>query len=106
APLRETLARAGAPEAAHLGTDEARTGLQLDVRRQARLGAVENDGLLRQPLADAILGDPQRLRHGSLPAAAAIPLAGTRRGQQRMRERSDLDRDVQHVATDDAGRRM
>jgi hypothetical protein len=104
--VRETLAAGRPPEAEDFPAAVQRPGRQLDPRLHRRLGAVENDRLLRQPFDGGLRVDPQVHRLRRAPAAGTIPLAGTRCRQLRVRAGPREQRDVETVTAGNATRRM
>ena len=104
--MRETLATGRPPETEDFPAAVQRPGRQLNSRLHRRLGAVEDDRLLRQPLDDGLRVDAQMQRLRRAPAAGTIPFAGTRCRQLRVRAGPREQRDVETVTAGDATGRM
>jgi hypothetical protein len=87
----ELFAACAPAQAQHFAADEARIRRQLHPALHVCTGTIEHNAFLRQPFQRSACCDVEiQLLPGPC-AGTAIPLAGARRGQQRMRARPDID---------------
>ncbi|PQV52544.1 hypothetical protein B0G83_103293 [Paraburkholderia sp. BL21I4N1] len=71
-----------------------------------RIGMIENDIVLRQPIEPGMLANPHCDLLPSLPAIRLVPLGRPRRSDNSMRTRANRHVDIQPIATRNPTRRM